>query len=435
MAPSKTSTHLPLDHPQRAVLNAEVHARPPAALHAPLRFAYVALVCDADERVRSWEHLQTLLDAEGIDPPTDTSNHLRFDFRGMELTWERHTEYVRYTLLQRSEVQGISDGSPLDQLPQDWVGNLPGAPLVAARGVVLGKPTGELDFDSLSRESFSGNPLIGSKIGGGAGLVLTDFRIADDGFSRFVIFDHDLSPRQAGRYLQRVLEVETYRMLALLALPVAQQLRPFISNAEEELAQITRLLAQSSESDEQPLLERLTQLDAAIEEMSARNHYRFGAAAAYYDLVQARISELREERLRGLQTFQEFTERRLAPAMHTCQSVASRQEGLSNRVARATQLLSTRVGLARERQNQALLHSMDRRAALQLRLQATVEGLSVAAITYYIVGLVGYSARGLNKIGVSVAPDLAMAISIVPVAGLVFLAVRRARRSIGQDRH
>lgn len=421
-----------MDHPQRSVLNAEVHARPPAALHAPLRFAYVALLCDADERVRSWEHLQTLLDAEGIDLHADTSNHLRFDLRGMELTWERHTEYIRYTLVERSDVQGLGIGSPLDLLPEDWVANLPGAPLVAARGVALAKPKGELDFDALSKESFSGNPLIGSKIGGG-GFVFTDFRIDDGGFSRFVIFDEDLSPRQAGRYLQRILEVETYFMLALLALPVAQQLRPFISEAEDELAQITRILAQSSESDEQPLLERLTQLDAAIEEMSARNHYRFGAAAAYYDLVQARIGELREERLRGLQTFQEFTERRLAPAMQTCQSVASRQEGLSKRVARATQLLSTRVGLARERQNQALLHSMDRRAALQLRLQATVEGLSVAAITYYIVGLVGYGARGLAGAGVGVAPDLAMAVSIVPVAGLVFLAVRKARRSIGQD--
>ena len=46
-----------------------------------------------------------------------------------------------------------------------------------------------------------------------------------------------------------------------------------------------------------------------------------------------------------------------------------------------------------------LLGAMNRRQQLQLRLQATVEGLSVAAITYYIVGLVGYAAKGLKEGG------------------------------------
>ena len=71
---------------------------------------------------------------------------------------------------------------------------------------------------------------------------------------------------------------------------------------------------------------------------------------------------------------------------------------MSERVARATQLLSTRVDIARSRQNQAVLEQMNRRTKLQLRLQQTVEGLSVAAITYYIVGLTGYAAKGLNAL-------------------------------------
>ena len=157
---------------------------------------------------------------------------------------------------------------------------------------------------------------------------------------------------------------------------------------------------------------------------------RFSAAAAYHELVERRIEELREVRIQGLQTFREFTERRLAPAMRTCASVSARVESLSQRVARATQLLSTRVAVSRERQNQQVLESMNRRAEAQLRLQQTVEGLSAAAITYYVVGLVGYAAKGLKALGWPVNPDLAMAFSIPLVALATVLGVRHVRQVV-----
>ena len=146
--------------------------------------------------------------------------------------------------------------------------------------------------------------------------------------------------------------------------------------------------------------------------------------------MQRRIDELREQRIQGLQTFREFTERRLAPAMNTCRAAAARQESLSQRVARATQLLSTRVDVTREKQNQAVLESMNRRAAAQLRLQQTVEGLSVAAITYYIVGLVGYAAKGAKAAGLGIEPDVAMAVSIPIVLLLGIYGLRKVRKAI-----
>jgi hypothetical protein len=165
--------------------------------------------------------------------------------------------------------------------------------------------------------------------------------------------------------MQRLLEIDTYRLMALLALPVAQALSPWLNQAERELAEVTNVLAEATEADEPALLDRLTRLEAQIESREAENHFRFTAAAAYHELVQRRIEELREVRIQGLQNFEEFTERRLAPAMNTCRSVAGRLESLSQRVARATQLLSTRVDVSRERQNQQVLVSMNRRAEAQ----------------------------------------------------------------------
>jgi uncharacterized membrane-anchored protein len=272
--------------------------------------------------------------------------------------------------------------------------------------------------------------LVGSRVGDDAGIALTDFRVRADGFSRFLLMDRHMTPRQAGRIAQRILEIDTYRMMALLALPVAQALAPVITEYERELSQVTTVLESAGDEDESRLLDRLTRLEAQIESDEAKNHYRFGAAAAYYELVRRRIAELREQRIPGLQTFGEFTERRLAPAMNTCRAVAGRQESLSQRVARANQLLATRVDLTRERQNQALLESMNRRAKAQFKLQQTVEGLSIAAITYYVVGLIGYLAKGIKALGLNVNYELAMAFSIPIVAGLAAFGIRHVRQTV-----
>jgi uncharacterized membrane-anchored protein len=237
-----------------------------------------------------------------------------------------------------------------------------------------------------------------------------------------------MSPYQAGRLTQRLLEMETYRIMALLALPVAQEVAPQIGTQERELAEISAALVEAQEADEPLLLQRLTRMAAEAESRESRHRFRFSAAAAYYELVRNRIQELRELRMEGMQTFGEFTERRLAPAMNTCKAVATRQEMLSQRVARATQLLSTRVDITRERQNQALLASMERRARQQLRLQQAVEGFSVAAITYYVVGLVAYLAKGLVASGFALRDELVTGMAIPIVALAVALGVRRFRR-------
>jgi uncharacterized membrane-anchored protein len=139
---------------------------------------------------------------------------------------------------------------------------------------------------------------------------------------------------------------------------------------------------------------------------------------------------LREEQVDGYQTIGEFLDRRLGPAMRTCASVSERLADLSRRATRAANLLRTRVDFALERQNQNLLHSMDRRAKLQLRLQQTVEGLSVAAITYYVVGLVNYAAKALKDAGLPVNPTLATGVSIPIIVALLWFGLQRARKVI-----
>jgi uncharacterized membrane-anchored protein len=421
---------LPPSHTLRSELNDEVHARPSDSLRPPLRVSYLALLSEPSARQKEWEHVRQLLRRFGRETPEKVSNHFSADLGEFSIRWERHAEFTRYTFALPGPFVDPFTVTALAAVPEDWLSGINGQIMVASNGAILDQAAGSEDFDAIAARWFDGNVLVGSRVGDNAATALTDFRVRADGFSRFLLMDRHMNARQAGRIVQRILEIDTYRMMALLALPVAQGLAPLITGYEHELSQVTTVLESAGEEDEARLLDRLTRLEAHIESGEAENHYRFGAAAAYYELVQRRIAELREVRIPGLQTFGEFTERRLAPAMNTCRTIAGRQESLSQRVARANQLLATRVDLTRERQNQALLESMNRRAKAQLKLQQTVEGLSIAAITYYVVGLIGYLAKGAKALGWNVNYELAMALSIPVVAGLAAFGIRHVRHTV-----
>jgi len=420
---------LPPDHPLRRELNDEAHARPPEALAAPLRLSFLALYADPALRDAEWEHLCALVRRYGQTPPGRSASHYSADLGEFRVKWERHTEFTRYKFIVADGGADPFDPPALQSVPADWLASLPGEVMVATHAALLPAGSDGPDHEALSTRHFGGETLAGAQIAAGAGIAFTDFRIRD-GFSRLLVLDRGMTQRQSGRSMQRLLEIDTYRLMSLLALPVAHSLTPWLNDAERELAQITTALVDSDESTEPELLERLTRLEAEIESRESAHHYRFTAAAAYYELVQRRIDELREVRIQGLPTFREFTERRLAPAMNTCRSVSARLESLSQRVARATQLLSTRVDVTRERQNQQVLESMNRRAEAQLRLQQTVEGLSAAAITYYVVGLVGYAAKGAQALGWNVDVELVMALSIPLVALAALLGVRHVRKVV-----
>nr|WP_321985806.1 DUF3422 domain-containing protein [uncultured Lichenicoccus sp.] len=425
---------LPRDHPQRLVLNDEVHARPSEILEAPLKLSYLALFAEGEQRAEVWRRVQELAVRHGVEPAADSANHYSVDMGPFRIKCERHTEFLRLVVIVEDGRQPESFENPaLEAVPADWLAALPGQ-LITAANVLLQHSDGEWpEPERIATQFFDGNALVGASIADGAAFAFTDFRIRDDGFSRLLVMDHGMTPRQAGRTVQRLLEIDTYRILALLALPMAHTLAPFLARRERELAEVTRLLVEAGAPEEPLLFDRLTRLEAEMESEQSQNHYRFSASVAYEALVDSRITELREERLAGLQTFREFLQRRFLPAMETCRSCAANQESLSQRLTRVTQLLSTRVDITREAQTQDVLASMDRRAKLQLRLQETVEGLSIAAITYYIVGLVGYLAKGGRGAGLPVEVDVVMAASIPVVLVLTWLALRHNRRKAARE--
>ncbi len=416
---------LPPDLPERAALSLEVHARPSEPLAAPGRASYLAVLVDADERERELAHLARLCRSHGQPAPAADAVHWSGTVGGLRLKWERHGEFSSYTVLAAAAAVAPPFGEPAAaQLQPGWLAGVPGLTVYAGHAELLSAaPTPA----ALQQDFFAGHAVVGSEVGDGAGLAYSDFLIHADGFGRLVLVDQGFTPLMAGRMLQRLFEIEAYRMMALLAFPVARRLAPRILAIERALAGLTDDIASDGGRDE-TLLQELTRLAAEVESGLSASQFRFGACRAYAELVRTRIAELRERRLSGLQTVDEFMSRRFTPAVATCATVSQRMHDLSERVAQASHLLSTRVDIAREHQNHALLASMDRRAKLQLRLQQTVEGLSIAAIVYYMAGVAGYLAKGGRSLGVPLDVDLFVGLSVPLLALLAFGAVRRARR-------
>lgn len=421
-------------HPLRQSLNDEVHARPPVPLDTPEFITYLALLHHEGSAGRESSHLALLAEQLGLPAPDTSTGHVSLDAGSFRLKWERHNEFSSYTFFRHIEQGDAADEHALLAVPASWRKDIPGQ-LIAASHIEL-RSVSDVPPDSVMQQvSPHGKTLVAAQVADGAGWVFTDFHI-HDGFSRFLLIDAGLTPRQAGRMVQRLVEIETYRVMALLAFPVAKEVGRLLSRAEDELADLMDGLEQARTSDDdRAMLGRLTRLAADVERSVARTTFRFGAAAAYYRLVQQRIDELREVRLAGFPTIREFMERRLTPAINTCATIASRQEDLSGRIARNSQLLRTRVDIELERQNQELLAQMNRRAKIQLHLQETVEGLSVVAITYYASQLVNYMAKGGKDYIAPATPEIITAISIPVIAGLVAISLRKMRKTLGAEEH
>jgi uncharacterized membrane-anchored protein len=440
-----------LNHPLRVPLAAEFHSRPPMRLGAPEKITHLA-VHGRNEPLTPGERLgmQSSLLADfcarfSVPPPAGNAKYYFHDFGRFRLKWECHTEFSSYTFV--AATQSVADSStpfaqmPSNELPEDWLLSLKGR-LIVATHVVLDHATATAEeLVPRIRQLFESNPVVGCHASQAA-QVWTDFQIHSDGFARFVVLDAGLKGMQAGRLVQRLVEIETYRVMALFGLPVAQQAAPVLNDLAAELASVTRDMVASQKpgrseeegmQDEQDLLQQITLLAARLEQLSVDNSYRFSASQAYFGLVMARISELRERRIEGIPTIEEFMQRRLTPAMNTCASTARRQEVLAERIANTNSLLRTRVGIRQERQNSQILESMNARAAQQLRLQQAVEGLSVAAVSYYMVGLLGYAAKGLKAGGLHIDTDLTTGIAVPVLAGVVWLGLRAMHRKFSAD--
>jgi uncharacterized membrane-anchored protein len=318
-----------------------------------------------------------------------------------------------------------------------WLRAIPGRTIAAVKlAMVHGRldaPAGlvELAQRWLGSAAVAASLTCRSERGDCHSLVVTDFALRADGVEHMlVVAPASTTEMRAGRIAQRLLDLETYRLMALRGVPAAKALAPELDDAEATLTALSAQL-ESVQGSDQLLLERLIALAARLERATTAHDYRFAATRAYDTLVAQRVAELREAAIPGVQMLGVFLQRRMNPAIATVAAGERRLASLSQRVERTSALLRTRVDIATEARSQQLLAKLTRGQELQLRLQTTVEGLSIAAISYYVVSLLLYGAKAAKAAGLPINPEIATG-ALIP---LVLWGVWRTTRRIHARLH
>jgi len=400
-----------VSHPQRSALSNEMHVRKLPAISAPARLMQILILHNSSRVEREHELIAAFCGKSASD--LANQNYLSCHVQDVHLIWERHTEFSSFMFIKPGPFDDPFDPATFAMVPRGWFNGL-GDEVVRATQLAFA--------DAMEKgriaESFCEEDLVLCDVADGEGRLWSDFRLHDDGFGRLLLVDNGLTGQEAALVIQRLQELGNYRNMALLGLPVAQRLTPKVTDFEHQLSELTAAIA-CDDSDDNSLLHDLSTLSAAMAAVIAETHYRMSASRAYAKISSDRLTSLRVDRVPGFQTLGDFTDRRLLPAVRTCISFSDRLEDLSRRVAWTSALLRTRVDTALSRQNRDLLRSMDQRTQLQLRLQEAVEGLSVVAISYYLLSLSAYILRGIEHV-TAVSHDVVLA-ALAPII-LIFVS-------------
>jgi uncharacterized membrane-anchored protein len=421
------------DHPLRYQLANELHARPFPSVTCPGQAIFMAIkpAKDAAKRDRALDraHLLALLDRFGAQHPSPDATHYFAQLGRFHLKWESHTEFVTYTAFLENGVDRPFDSSAWEAFPEDWLEEAPGTRITSAHIRFVDAPENEDEIAAQIKEWFVPESLTASRVLDDEAVVAGDFRIDSAGHMRFAVFTKPgTGSRRIGRIVQRICEIETYKSMSMLGFPRAHEISRRMGEVDARLSSLVGDLTGDLRKPDETLKD-LLMAAAELEKLQTESAFRFGATGAYEALVNQRIAVLREERFQGRQTLGEFMMRRFDPAMRTIKSTEARLQSMTARAIRAGELLRTRVDVDRSAQNQQLLESMDARSDLQLRLQKTVEGLSIVAISYYALNLVIYLIRPLAE-PLGISEGVLTAGAVLPVVFAVWLIVRSIRRSI-----
>jgi uncharacterized membrane-anchored protein len=412
----------------RGALTLEMHVRRLPPLLIPAHVLQIVALLGPSQSGDAERHMAAI---PGCDAPAAGARYQRCRIGNVELVWERHTEFCTYTLLAAGKTDPLFSHDLFGSVDGAWLQAIPGEIIRASHVVFIPEESGA-DVETLDC-GFAEDSLVCCDLGGGAARMYSDFKLHADGNGRLLVVDRGLAGIEPGQLLRRLLELGDYRKMALLGLPMAQAGMSQLEKLETRLADLTAAVA-NAEADPSGLLVELTGLSAEIARLSSETRFRMSASGAYGQLVDERLSALRVEPVRGYLSLADFTERRLHPALRTCASFSNRLTDLAARAEWASALMRTRVETALTAQNRDLLESMDRRASIQLRLQETVEGLSVVAISYYAVGLLGYAAKPLLGTSQTAVKWFDAAAVLVAVVGTwAILRFMRRRWTLAQN--
>ncbi len=398
-------------------LHQELHARPLPEIRAGSTVFHLAKFRGDDSVEREKQHLKDLAQIVAAVTQTSGEEHLLLLIGDNSLRVEFHTEFTEYTFIKNTLTE-FGTKPTTDTIPEEWIQGIPGETINRLRMRI--EPVAEYCSTTEAEETFGADSLIASDISDDQVRIWSDFRISSNGNTRILFQCKTGDDARIGRAIQRIIDIENYRLLAFIGLQKAREIAKPMGEVESRLKDVMKGFKDiDSLEQEKETLAGLIDLSADVELMKANAMRRFQATEAYSEIMIERLNELRETKIEGCLSISGFLLRRSTPAFRTCKAVRNRISELSLRVSRAAELLRTRINVQIEEQNQQLLRSVDRRASLQNRLQLTIEWFSIVAISVYILQLI----RILLDAGKELAPGLNTALDLGIMTPLVLLVM------------
>tara|TARA_R110002126_G_scaffold19188_5_gene72217 strand:+ start:3324 stop:4595 length:1272 start_codon:yes stop_codon:yes gene_type:complete len=409
---SKNELAWSYDQDRQAAID-EVHARPALDIVAPATVLHIAFKYDPAEIDAV---LGDIVDVKALSKSRQTT--IKID--NIDITFELHTEFTACTFVSNNS----DDRTKAHDLYRSILSKIDIKILSKCEIIVVG-----------SAKEMAKHLPFGKRIYGGIMRgelqVHSALQLNEQGSITYAVYPTKNSPNELGRRIQRLYELETYRIMALIGLPLARRISTRLSGLEEQLNALTSKLEDSSiekEVTDRDIFQELSNLSAKLDSLRSETRFRFSASNAYFEIIDARMKTLVEREHGDLQTISGFLRSRLEPARATIKSVERRQKILTEDITRALALLRTRIDIELSHGNQALLKSLDGRHKQQLLLSQAVESLSSIAITYYAVSLLSYFLKALDKSGhLPISSTIITALSVPVILFTVWFSIRKLR--------
>jgi len=419
------------DYEQRRQAVGEMHLRRWPQLRVPSQIVQWVLKVDEAEREEELTAIERIVQAS---TKVENASHRSGQFsENVHVTWERHSEGTSLTIF----CAGVTEQAYLD--PQsnrelagalEWAQTVPGK---IVRGTRIWVAENDSEIDALlANLSLHPHELVSAHIGKSDAdpiRIWSDFRIKDDGFGRLLVAANGAETGELTRQVQRLQELGNYRNRALLGLPVAQACWPKLDDAERRLRDLSMRITHGEETDD-ALMEALSALSLELTAIVSEISFRMDATKAYAQLVDERLEQVNSRPIDGFVSLTDFTQRRFRPAMSTCEATSERVRRLALRASQLSSLLRARIETKIENQNAQLLRSMENSTSMQLRLQQLVEGLSVVALSYYLIGLIGYFLPLLPLDEWGVSKQIVLGALVVPLVAGIWIAMKMLRKRL-----
>lgn len=414
-------------HPQYRELHAELLARPFPVVAGQVIVSHRAIWFTAEESSAHQAAVAALATREEVVTNFEDHGCQVLRLGAVELRIEPHAEFTTFTVFAPQSGLPFSE-SAMDHLQHGWLDGIPGriiASVEIASELVSAGDAGTAKTMERVLDFFGQERIVGGWVVERVASAWSHFRPDERGATRFLVQIHRLTSGRYGRLLQRLVEIETYRMAAMLSVPLAREVLPEIQALEARHISLVKCIGEMNDERGAVQLADLTSLSLTVERLKLRCGSRFSLTKNYAKIVTARIRELREEQVPGYQTIGEFFDLRLIEAMRTSERVETELDELSASLQATTQLLRTAVEV--HRQNPIMLANDPPPRVTQPKWQRHFDVILMVILTSCLANLLKLVIEGIRVIGIPLNSSLVTTLALPFLGYAVWKALQYAK--------